>query len=309
MQAVGIIQSFIQQAETKGVKTLAELVKLLPGPTPDIPLVFGGNTSCSEIFHNNKRFFVDMGTGITEAGHHAIAKGEKEFVIFQTHMHWDHIMGLPFFVPVYIPGNKVTIYHVHRNAPEFIKLQFNGVNFPVKWEELGATIEFKLLKPYQPTIINDVTITPFTLDHPGGSFGYRFDAAGKSLAIGVDGEYKRLTPQELGPDLKFYQNLDVLVFDAQYEMDELASRFDWGHCSPPIGVDLALREGIRNLILTHHDPRSTEEKAHRMREHAVHYAKAELANHRELWTKIKQPEGPNIRSAYDGLEMDLHGPS
>ena len=309
LQAVEVIRTFIQKAEEKGVKTLSELTKQLPGPSPEVPIVYGGNTTCSEISHSNMRFLVDMGTGITEAGHQALSKGEKEFVIFQTHMHWDHIMGLPFFVPIYIPGNKITIYHVHRNAPEFIRLQFNGVNFPVKWDELAANIEFKLLKPYETVSFQDLTVTPFNLDHPGGSFGYRFDAVGKSVALGVDGEYKRLTPKELGADLKFYQNLDVLVFDAQYEMDELASRFDWGHCSPPIGVDLALREGIRNLILTHHDPRSSEEKSQRMRDHAARYATAELNNYRELWNKIRQPQGPIIRSAYDGLEMDLHSPS
>ena len=151
----------------------------------------------------------------------------------------------------------------------------------------------------------DLTVTPFSLDHPGGSFGYRFEANGKAAAVGVDGEYKRITPQQLGKDLKFYQNLDLLIFDAQYEMDELASRFDWGHCSPPIGVDLALREGIKNIILTHHDPRSTEEKGLRMREQAKVHLATQLPAYKELWDKLGQPEGPHISSAFDGMEIDM----
>src|SRR5262249_4595876 len=145
-----------------------------------------------------------------------------------------------------------------------------------------------------------VTVSPFALDHPGGSFGYRFEAGGKALAIGVDGEYKRLTPKELGKDLPYYQNLDLLVFDAQYEMGELASRFDWGHCSPPIGVDLALREGIRNIILTHHDPRSSEEKSRRMMEMAQKHLQAQLPAYKQIWTSLGQPDGPRLNSAFDG---------
>ena len=73
--------------------------------------------------------------------------------------------------------------------------------------------------------VDNVTVTPFVLDHPGGSFGFRFDAEGKSCAIGVDGEFKRISREELGKDLPFYQNLDMLVFDAQYEISERASRW------------------------------------------------------------------------------------
>src|SRR5690606_16120555 len=150
----------------------------------------------------------------------------------------------------------------------------------------------------------DVTVTPFALDHPAGSFGYRFDADGKSLAIGVDGEYKRLTPKELGKDLKFYQNLDLLLFDAQYEMSELASRFDWGHCSPNIGVDLALREGIRHMLFAHHDPWSSEEKLRRMFDNTVKYMKSQLDSYAEIWEKI-QPGGPQLSMAYDGLTVEV----
>ena len=246
-----------------------------------------------------------MGTGIVEACHQPLMDLRKEILIFQTHMHWDHIMGLPFFLPVYDPDVKIVIHHVHKNAPEHIRILFNGINFPLKWDQLGANVEFREMKLYQPLTVGEMQVTPFALDHPGGSFGYRFESSKGSVAIGVDGEYKRTLPDELGKDLAAYENLDCLVFDGQYEMDELASRCDWGHSSPIIGIDLALRQGIRNIILTHHDPRSSEEKSNRMLEDAKKHCAVQLSQYRDIWDQRGQPDGPNIYTAYDGMVFDL----
>lgn len=302
---VGLVDKYAKDAEKAGLSSISEFRNALRDGDLGMPLVFGGNTTCNEISHKNQRIFVDMGTGFAEASSEVMAQGRTEFHVFVTHLHWDHIMGMPFFVPLYIPGSKITLYHVHPHAPEFIRIQFNGINFPVKWDQLGATIEFKQIKPYSPVKFDDLSVTPFALDHPGGSFGYRFDVDGYSLAIGVDGEYKRLTPKDLGKDLAFYQNLDLLVFDGQYEMDELASRYDWGHCSPPIGVELALREGIRNLIITHHDPRASEDKERSMLAQALDHRNKQLSYYQAVWQKLGQPEGPAIQLAYDGMEFDL----
>lgn len=302
---VQLVDEYAKKAEKAGLNSISDFRNALRDGDLGEPLVFGGNTTCNEVIFRNHRFFVDMGTGFADSASEVMAQGRTDFTVFQTHLHWDHIMGLPFFVPIYIPGNRLTIYHVHAQAPQYIKAQFNGVNFPVKWEELGADIEFRKLKIYQDLHFDDLTVSPFALDHPGGSFGYRFDAEGYSLAIGVDGEYKRLTPKDLGKDYRYYTKLDLLVFDAQYEMSELASRFDWGHCSPPIGVDLALREGIRNLILTHHDPRSSELKEFHMLDRARAHCQKQLSAYQDVWDKLGQPQGPNIHLAYDGLEFDM----
>lgn len=302
---VNLVDSYAKRAEKAGLSTISEFRNALRDGDLGRPLVYGGNTSCNEIIYKNHRFFVDMGTGFADSSSEVMAQGRTEFTVFMTHLHWDHIMGLPFFVPIYIPGTKLVIYHVHPHAPEFIKIQFNGINFPVKWEELGATVEFRKIKLYDKLPFDDLTVSPLALDHPGGSFGYRFDAGGCSLLIGVDGEYKRITPEALGKDLPYYQDLDLLVFDGQYEMDELASRYDWGHCSPPIGVDLAMREGIRNIIMTHHDPRAGEAKEERMLQQAMNHCQKQLEFHKDLWVSLGQPEGPRIQLAYDGLEFDL----
>jgi phosphoribosyl 1,2-cyclic phosphodiesterase len=302
---VSLISSLVDSADKQGIRTLRTFKSSLANGDLGTPISYGGNTTCTEILSGGNNFFVDMGSGLREAGTYYLSKGTKEFHIFLTHMHWDHVMGLPFFVPVHIPGHTIKIYHVHRNAPEHVKINFNGINFPLTWEQLGGKIEFVQMKLYEGVTIGDTTVTPFVLDHPGGCFGFRFDAGGKSCVIGVDGEFKRVTTSELGRDLPYYQNLDLLVFDAQYEIAELASRFDWGHCTPNIGVDLALREHIKSVAFTHHDPWATPDKLRKMHKVASDHCRSQLRAFKDEWTKLGQPAGPKLISAYDGLVIDL----
>lgn len=288
------------KAKSQGLASLDEFMKAAHSGSFGHPLSYGGQTPCTEVFANGKRFFVDLGTGLREAGTRYM-KTDDEFNFFLTHMHWDHLMGLPFFIPVFAAGKKIIIHHVHKHAPEHVRIIFNGTNFPVKWEDLQSTVEFRELKLYQQTMINDVVVTPFALDHPGGSFGYRFEHGGKSAVVGFDGEYTRLTPRDLGKDLPFYQNLDLLVFDAQYELSELLHKHDWGHSSAMIGVDLALREGIRKLVLIHHDPWANEDALEKSLASAKEYMKRTLKRYPDQWQD--HPQGVEIYSAFDGMEL------
>lgn len=299
-----LIEELAVQAQKMGVERLKDFTANLKSGSLGLPLLFGGNTTCTEVIQDTSSFFIDMGSGLREAGTQAMQQGVKEFSILMTHMHWDHIMGMPFFIPVHVPGYKIHIYHVHKNAPEYIKINFNGVNFPLTWDQLRGQVIFHQVKLYQKVTVGALSFTPFVLDHPGGSFGFRIEGGGKSCAIGVDSEYKRLSREELGKDLPYYQNLDMLLFDAQYEMSELATRFDWGHCSPNIGVDLALREKIKNLVFTHHDPWSEEDKLRRMHANATNYLKSQFELFRKEWESI-QADGPALKMAYDGLTVTL----
>lgn len=294
----------LRKAKSQGLATVDQLLAAIADGSLGKPLILGGDTSCYEFDCGSKSAYVDMGTGIIQALNREFHQGIRNFAVFQTHVHWDHIMGMPYLLPIYSKGCKLTIYHVHRHAPQFIKSQFNGVNFPVPWREVAPNVEFVPIAPYAPLTFGDAIVTPFTLDHPGDCYGYRFDHRdGTSVAIGVDGEYKRFSREELGKDLPFYQNLDLLVFDGQYDADELEKRFDWGHCTPQKGAALAVREGIRHLVLAHHDPETSEEKAFAMLKDAEKYIASLMPEHRESWSH--QPQGPIVHMAYDGALIDV----
>ncbi len=303
-QFIKRLHDFKAVADKRGIVSTDKFLELLESETELGPLCYGGNTTCTEVRHKDLSIYIDMGSGLRSASTEAMKSGQKVFHIFQTHMHWDHIMGMPYLIPIYSKNSTINIYHVHKNAPEALRINFNGTNFPLKWDQLEADIQFHQLTLYQGTKIEDLKITPFTLDHPGGCFGYHIQSSDRRIAIGVDGEFKRQTSEQLGKDRPFYQDLDALVFDAQYEIDELASRHDWGHSSPNIGVDIALRERIKKLVLTHHDPWANEDRLLRMYQTAVAHCDKKWPSHQNAWKDFGS-KAPEVIMAYDGLTIDL----
>lgn len=268
------------------------------------PLTYGGNTTCTEIRHRHRSYVVDLGTGLVAFAEAQRIAGNRNFSFFISHLHWDHILGLPFFPQIYERGCEIDIYHVHKHAPEYLCLKFNGVNFPVRWEELGAQINFHQLELHQPRRFDDLTVTPFQLDHPGDAYGYRFDSQTAAAGIALDNELKRRTASELGRDQQCYHGLDVLLFDSQYDLNELAEKYDWGHSSPDLGIDLAFQEMIKTMVLVHHNPTADDRCLHDKLKRACNYAEQAYPQHRHRWEQV-QPGGPRIIAGYDGLEIEV----
>ena len=226
---------------------------------PDYSLgTVGGNTACVEIRASNNIIVFDSGSGIRVLGHklmsNEFAKGEGILHLFLSHTHWDHIMGFPFFVPAYVKGNSIHIYSCHPNMEDRFKNQHNPSHFPVHLESLSANIEFHTIKPEEDFALGDCTITPTSLHHPGGSFGYRIEHEGKKVMYATDSEYKDLTDKGLKKYLDFFYDCDVLIFDAMYTLSDALDKEDWGHSSSLIGAEIAMAAKVKKLILFHHDP-------------------------------------------------------
>ena len=217
----------------------------------------GTATTCVEVTSESSQIIIDAGSGIRNLSESLVNNKDlksKEFHIFLTHFHWDHLLGLPFFVPMFIPGTTMNFYAVQPELEEMIRGKFRKPYFPVPFESLPAKVVFHNLEPRKPKMIGDLSVTPYQLDHPDPCWGFRVTSGGKVYSHCVDTEGIRTTPEALGPDLPLYQGVDLMYFDAQYTLPELVEKANWGHSAAQLGLDIAFRENIKNMVFGHHDP-------------------------------------------------------
>jgi phosphoribosyl 1,2-cyclic phosphodiesterase len=267
---------------------------------------YGGNTPCLDVKADDTHLIIDGGSGIRVLGydlmHGPCGQGKGEVHILFTHFHWDHLIGLPFFTPIFIPGNKIHVYAVQPDLPDVFKTVFRKPYFPLNLEQLGAKIEYHRLEPRKPVKFNDVTVTPYRLDHPDPCWGYRFEHKGKIFSHCVDTECTRVTREQLGADLPLYQGVDLMVFDAQYTLMETIEKVNWGHSSAVIGLDIAIREGVKRVLFMHHDPASTDEKISNAEAQARRYYEGQLRSARRSGVKVHEVDWQFAR---EGMQVDV----
>src|SRR6266478_201042 len=155
---------------------------------------FGGHSACVELETGSNEYFVcDMGSGARPFGAHVLARqgGRPATVnVFMSHVHWDHIMGFPFFGPAYVRGTRIRIHGCHEILEHAFRLQQSPPCFPVSFDQLGATIEFVKLTPSQPREVSGLKVTGQLQRHSGDSYGYRFEIGGRSIVYTTDSEHK-----------------------------------------------------------------------------------------------------------------------
>ena len=221
---------------------------------------FGGNTPCVEIESGGSDYVAcDLGSGAREFGNRVLANQgsgkAKTFHFFMSHLHWDHIMGFPFFGPAYLPGNQVRIYGCHPNLAEAFNRQQHEHHFPVKLSQMAADIQFIQLETGVATEIAGLKVTPKLQQHSGDSYGYRFEKAGKIFVYSTDSEHKLEQSEHTKAFVTFFRNADLVLFDAMYSLADAASvKEDWGHSSNFVGVELCQMAGVKHLCLFHHEP-------------------------------------------------------
>ena len=252
------VRTLLLDSTERGHRSVVEVDKYLATLPRQKFGGYGGNTPCIEVSTANQQVIIDGGSGIRQLGYDLMSgdcgRGTGVIHILFTHFHWDHLIGLLFFTPIFIPGNKIHVYSVQHELQHVFRTLFRKPYFPVPLEQLGASIEYHLLEPRVPVVLGDITATPYELDHPDPCWGFRCESGGKSFAHCVDTECIRISRAELGPDLPLYQNLDLMIIDAQYTVMETFERINWGHASARRGIDIAMRENIKRVLFMHHDP-------------------------------------------------------
>jgi phosphoribosyl 1,2-cyclic phosphodiesterase/anti-anti-sigma regulatory factor len=240
--------------------------------------VVGGNTTCVEIDTGSETIIIDCGSGMRPLGYSLMARefgrGQGVAHVFLTHAHWDHLLGFPFFLPAYVPGNKLIFYAVNHNPQYFLEHQQTAPTyFPIPPNAMPAEKEFVQLREGETISIGRLTISNLSLYHPGTAHAYRFDDGESVFVFASDGEYKSLSEAALRKYITFFSDADVLVFDSQYSLrDVFLSKADWGHSSAIIGVDIAERARVKKLVTFHHDPTHSDEQIYAIAASAREYA-------------------------------------
>ena len=260
---------------------------------------FGGHTPCVELEVPGDAYFVcDMGSGARPFGVHVLARqaGKPPTVnVFMSHVHWDHIMGFPFFGPAYVPGTTIRIHGCHEVLEHAFRLQQSPPCFPVEFDQLGASIEFVKLEPDRPYTVSGLTVTPHLQLHSGDSYGFRFEKDGKRVIYSTDSEHKLENRAEADGFARFFHDADVVIFDAMYALAEAISvKADWGHSSNIVGVELCQMARARHLVLFHHEPANNDATLEGLLKEARRFEELTRTDH-----------ALKVSAAYDGLEIDL----
>jgi phosphoribosyl 1,2-cyclic phosphodiesterase len=228
-------------------------------PTPQIEnLKFGGNTPCVEIrTADNECVIFDAGSGIRALGQTLMqeANGSPlKLNIFLTHFHWDHIQGIPFFAPLYVPKNHITFLSGSTGKPlqETLEGQMAKPYFPIDFSQVAAQRDFHQLAERAAIKVGKLTVCPFPLNHPQGASGYRIEADGVVIVYATDFEHG---VREYDSILREYaQGADILICDTQYTPAEYETHKGWGHSTWENAVMLAKDAKAGHLVLFHHDP-------------------------------------------------------
>jgi len=284
----------------------------IPSPGPKT-VRYGGNTTCIEVRSDDGELIIlDAGSGIFPLAQTLLKELPVKANVFITHTHWDHIHGLPFFIPFFIPGNSVRIHGAYdvissQGIEQIMDVQMQYSYFPIREAELKARIEYQTLEIGEVVTIGDATVTNTLLNHPVIDFGYRVDCKGKSMFFTGDhepwfniydegdegyAEYQTMVDEKQQQMDEVVRGVDVLIMDCSYTAAEYPAKKGWGHSTFDYAIALARRTGVKKLVCTHHEPTRSDDELEQV------FAEACL--------RCKPlPGDPEILLSREGMELDL----
>jgi phosphoribosyl 1,2-cyclic phosphodiesterase len=231
-------------------------------------LKYGGNTPCVEIrTSSDKMIILDAGTGIRELGNYIITnKIEQPFNILLSHYHWDHIQGIPFFIPIYQEGREITFYGIpgsHKSIQNLLSSQMEGDYFPIRIEEAAADIKFVQLSPNESFNLDGALIETIIVDHPSPTLTFKLRENDKTIVYMTDNELDaedenvfnlenkiREKNKEL---IEFCSGCDYLIHDMMFHnLDNVMK--GWGHSSSQALAHFAMMAEVKNFIFFHYNP-------------------------------------------------------
>lgn len=226
---------------------------------------YGGDTTCIEIrTKSGEIIIVDAGTGIRRLGNKLIQEGLHFFNFIFTHAHWDHLMGLPFFRPLFSSQTKINVFrcpYAGTYSERMITRILTPPNFPVKYSDLSAEFSYHEGCP-DSFEIGSVEVVPIHLSHPNGGRGYKFIEDGKTFVFLTDNELKYVHPKGLKQEkyVAFCENADLLIHDAEFTPQEYKKYIEWGHSSYADVLELAFEATVKKLGLFHLNQNRTDKE-------------------------------------------------
>lgn len=264
---------------------------------------FGGNTPCVEIIRAdmtdecNEYLLCDLGSGVRNFSNAALNRHQRRdpqtYHVLMSHVHWDHIMGFPFFTQAYFPAARIIIYGGHADLETAFRRQHSAPSFPVDYEMLSAAIEYVRLEPGVRYEIAGFQVSTMLQRHAGDSYGFRIERDGKCVVYSTDSEHPLDAQDEWQRCVDFFCDADLVIFDAMYTLAAAATiKREWGHSSNVVGVEICQMARAKHLMLFHHDPALDDDALVAMLEETRRFEAITRSDHRV-----------QISSAYDGLEQ------
>ena len=255
----------------------------------------GGNTPCVSVqFDNSDEVIVfDAGTGIREMGvaMSSVKPKNTKYHIFFSHLHWDHISGIPFFNPGYDPSVKVDFYSPVPGMELALNGQMTSPYFPIHMESMTSRKTFHTL--LRKVKIAGAEVSFRIMNHPGDSYSYKVDDGERKFIYATDTELSSNDFLKNEENTNFFAGADAIVIDSQYTLGEAIEKYNWGHSAFSLAVDFAANWDIKHMILFHHDPAYDDHKLYNILQSAKWY------------TERMNIKGIRISIAIEGMELVL----